>query len=279
MSKNVLKIGTNLSKTCEPKNTKTGLVVFLFMYSTPGKRRSSGYPTSSSKRYKSEKKSYRKKTSFVKQTPYGGGIVRMPYNRAFNRNPFPPKLFNTLRYSEQVVLNTSDSLNGCGTYIWSANNLYDPNYTGTGHQPLYYDQISSLYNHWTVVSSKITATIVRASNPVQLQAVLVCDDDATLGTSNNINLLIERSDSSTGACDPGNGLLMTLSQTFSAKKWFGANPLANDNLQGTVGGGPTEQVYYALMVQDITGTSQSVAIHVMMEFNVVWDELTSVASS
>lgn len=243
------------------------------------KRRTSAPFPSSSKRWKGSSKSYRSKTSSIRKSAYGGGIVRMPYNRAYNRNPFPPKLFTTLRYSEQVVVNCADSNNGCGTYIWSANNLYDPNYTGTGHQPMYYDQLTGIYNHWTVVSSKITATIVRASNPVQLQCVLVLDDDAALGTSNNINTLTERADATYGSCDPGNGLLLKMTKTFSAKKWFGANPLANDNLQGSVSTGPSEGVYYGLMVQDITGTSQSVAVHVFMEFNVVWDELASVAAS
>jgi len=251
------------------------------MYSTPGKRRTSGYPTSSSKRYKpySKKSNYRKKTSSVSSRSYGGGIVRMPYNRAYNSNPFPPKLYNTLRYSEQVILNTSDSLNGCGSYVFSCNNLYDPNYTGTGHQPLYYDQLTGIYNHWTVISSKITIVVQRCSNPVQVQCVLVLDDDANLATTNNINLLTERGGAVYGAADPGNGLLLTLSKTFSAKKWFGANPLDNRELQGTVSAGPPEQVYYGFMVQDLTGTSQSVALHVTMEFNVIWDELTSVASS
>ena len=204
---------------------------------------------------------------------------RMPYSRAFNSNPFPPKLYNTLRYSEQVIVNTSDSLNGCGSYLFQANNLYDPNYTGTGHQPLYYDQLTGIYNHWTVISSKMTIRVQRVSNPVQVQCVLLLDDDATLGTTNNINLLTERSGAVFGAADPGNGLLLTLSKTWSARKWFGANPLDNDNLQGTVSAGPSEGVYYGFMVQDLTGTSQSVACHVTMEFNVIWDELASVASS
>ena len=71
--------------------SQTGVVVFLLMYSVAGKRRTSGYPSSSSKRYKGSygKKSYRKKTSGVRQSTYGGGIVRMPYSRAFNSNPSP----------------------------------------------------------------------------------------------------------------------------------------------------------------------------------------------
>ena len=218
------------------------------------------------------------KTSGVRQSTYGGGIVECHIVVRSTATP-SPKLYNTLRYSEQVIINTSDSLNGCGSYLFQANNLYDPNYTGTGHQPLYYDQLTGIYNHWTVISSKMTIVVQRVSNPVQVQCVLLLDDDASLGTSNNINLLTERAGAVFGAADPGNGLLLTLSKTWSARKWFGANPLDNDNLQGTVSAGPSEGVYYGFMVQDLTGTSQSVACHVTMEFNVIWDELASVASS
>ena len=189
------------------------------MYSTPGKRRSSGYPSSSSKRYKSEKKSYRKKTSFRSKLPMGE-VLFVCLIIGLSTAILSSKVVQHVALLEQVVLNTSDSLNGCGTYIWSANNLYDPNYTGTGHQP----PTMTRFRRYTTIGPssppRSPLPLFVLSNPVQLQAVLVCDDDATLGTSNNINLLIERSDSSTGACDPGNGLLMTLSQTFSAKKWF-----------------------------------------------------------
>ena len=97
--------------------------------------------------------------------------------------------------------------------------------------PLYYDQLTGIYNHWTVISSKMTIVVQRVSNPVQVQCVLLLDDDASLGTSNNINLLTERAGAVFGAADPGNGLLLTLSKTWSARKWFGANPLDNDNLK------------------------------------------------
>jgi len=39
--------------------------------------------------------------------------------------------------------------------VFRANSLYDPNYTGGGHQPNGFDQLIAAYNHFTVISSKI----------------------------------------------------------------------------------------------------------------------------
>ena len=101
MSKNGKKIhpkDENMSGS-EPANlqrafdhtSQTGVVVFLLMYSVAGKRRTSGYPSSSSKRYKGSygKKSYRKKTSGVRQSTYGGGIVECHIVVRSTATPFP----------------------------------------------------------------------------------------------------------------------------------------------------------------------------------------------
>ena len=37
------------------------------------------------------------------------------------------------------------------------NSLFDPDQTGTGHQPYYFDQFAALYNRYTVLGSKLTA--------------------------------------------------------------------------------------------------------------------------
>ena len=63
---------------------------------------------------------------------------------------FPDTLQTTLRYQETLSLSsTSGSLFG---YIYNLNGLYDPNHTGVGHQPLYFDQLTdhlqSLHRNW-----------------------------------------------------------------------------------------------------------------------------------
>ena len=104
--------------------------------------------------------------------------------------------------------------------------------------PLYYDQLTGIYNHWTVISSKMTIVVQRVSNPVQVQCVLLLDDDASLGTSNNINLLTERAGAVFGAADPGNGLLLTLSRRGPPASGLVPILWITTTSKGTVSAGP-----------------------------------------
>lgn len=42
-----------------------------------------------------------------------------------------------------------------GTYVFSANGLYDPNITGVGHQPTGFDQLMAIYGSYTVTKATI----------------------------------------------------------------------------------------------------------------------------
>lgn len=85
----------------------------------------------------------------------------------FQSSPFPRSRSIKLHYSESIVL--LETVVGSGAQqIWNLNSLFDPNSTGVGHQPLYYDQLFSItgpYQRYTVhtVLMKITATNVSAS--------------------------------------------------------------------------------------------------------------------
>jgi len=74
--------------------------------------------------------------------------------------PFPVRMSKVLDYCQTVTLTASSSGNSAGTaQIWRLNSLYDPDYSGTGHQPRFYDQICSLgYAEYLVRKADITLT-------------------------------------------------------------------------------------------------------------------------
>jgi len=80
------------------------------------------------------------------------------------RNPFTmSKVSTVLRYNQVISLNpTAGELGSTGSNVWqfSANGMYDPDITGTGHQPLYYDNYTALYDRYHVKYSTITVTVV-----------------------------------------------------------------------------------------------------------------------
>lgn len=70
---------------------------------------------------------------------------------------FSDKITTKLVYQDTQGLQT----NGTGVpalYQYSGNSLYDPDQTGTGHQPYWYTQIRNVYDKYKVWGSKISVT-------------------------------------------------------------------------------------------------------------------------
>jgi len=64
-----------------------------------------------------------------------------------SHDPFPPRMHCKLYYND--VLNiTAPSTNLATEYIYVLNGLYDPDLTGTGHQPYSFDTCSLLYTNY-----------------------------------------------------------------------------------------------------------------------------------
>lgn len=158
-------------------------------------------------------------------------------------------------------------------YLFSANGMFDPDITGTGHQPQFFDTLSGIYNHYTVTASKLkvrysTPTTSTTSNIVGV----ALEDDTTLMT--DTDAYMEQPDSVTtqlfvGAAPP------VLTKYFSAKKWFGGDPISDPVLQGTSAANPTEQTYFCLFARNVDASSATNTIYftVEIEYTAVWDEL------
>lgn len=75
-------------------------------------------------------------------------------------------LVTTLRYSTNISLDPKpENLGSTGSNVWqfSANGCYDPDTTGLGHQPMYFDNYSAVYNQYRVLKSEITVTVVNTA--------------------------------------------------------------------------------------------------------------------
>lgn len=103
-------------------------------------------------RRKSGKKGYRRTSRRIK-----GRVPTTLVQRAPTGQPFPQRFITKLRYVSDAINVVTGS---CYDRVIRGNNLYDPDFTGTGHQPMGFDQFATLYNTYRVLGAKITARLV-----------------------------------------------------------------------------------------------------------------------
>ncbi len=100
-------------------------------------------------------------------------------------DPFPPQIRRRLKYADLFQLATAASTGNFGAeQRFRVNSLYDPDYSGTGHQPYGYDQISNLYNKYRVdrVWFKIIFTTPGSAADVLCAASISPGTSAALAT-------------------------------------------------------------------------------------------------
>ena len=120
-----------------------------WMKMTPAERNSLKYRLANKYKYRSNYKSYKSAPTRGLSNAQGELKTQTPL--------FPVRVTKKLPYYEP-----SFSLTGTAgvisQYVFSANGVYDPNITSTGHQPLGFDTMMLYYEQYTVIESRITVT-------------------------------------------------------------------------------------------------------------------------
>lgn len=192
---------------------------------------------------------------------------------------FPKMLEMTHRYSESFIPLTSSS-GSLAKYFFSCNGMYDPNITGTGHQPGYFDQIAAIYDHYTVIASKIKVSFVPGGTAsIGFAYGVSVHDDATNATT-NFTTLMESPTTVGKFYSPFNAAAPQITKNWNVQASFGNAPLANDELKGNSATNPFEQQTYMVWLQSTDGSTTSYAdITVEITYTAIWRELKDFITS
>lgn len=180
-------------------------------------------------------------------------------------------------YDSGSLTTTSGTLN---SYVFSVNGLYDPNITGTGHQPAGFDQMMIFYDHYVVVGAKATVTYYNTSSAARPQIALSLNSTVTPVT--DITVLNEtgyvvRDYLNNSGVDSG---IKTLSMTCNVAKFQGVpQPKDDPELWGTAAANPVEQSYYNISVWDNNAVTCAITFQILMEFDVWFIEPRKISSS
>ena len=192
---------------------------------------------------------------------------------------FPNKILVKHKYCQNVGLTSTT-----GTFAstqFKCNGMFQPPASG-GHQPMYFDQMTALYDHFVVIASKCKIIVSPDSASAMTKPAVVglyVNDDTSVQYTSTTGVQ-EYQKGKTKLINWNAVKPISLSEYWSAKKYFGKNPLSNDNLQGSASADPAEMSYYTICLQDVTTTQTcTVDILVEIEYIAIWKELKDISQS
>jgi len=116
-------------------------------------------------------------------------VPRLPSSVSRGQYGFPPTLAAKLKYVESVAF--TSALGAVQSNVFRANSLFDPNETGLGHQPMYFDQFAAIYNRYVVRKSrmKVTFNVVTETAATSCFTVgVIGQASSTIDTLPNTNM-------------------------------------------------------------------------------------------
>ena len=198
---------------------------------------------------------------------------------------FPKTMKIRHKYVDEITLDPG--VGGIANHTYSANGMYDTDITGTGHQPLYFDQMGLIYDHYTVLGSQIKITYLPNSSSEQTPATfgVFLDDDSTFSYLTSTHILEGGQPMSkfnlAGARANRSGKPVSITLGYSTNKFFGVkNPVGQDNYQGTTSANPTEKAYFQIWADAVSTNDPGLAVFMIeIEYTVVWSEKKFIAQS
>ena len=192
---------------------------------------------------------------------------------------FPNSIITQLRYCDLVALTSTSG--GTVSQIYRANGTFDPDYTGSGHQPMWRDNYANIYDFYTVLGSKITVTFHSRNATFGAVVGIIGSDSSSI--SSTITTLMEENNSVHTLLGSANTQPETLSLTFSPLEHLGSNVKDENASMTAVGADPSAgegTFYFGLYAatEDL-GTTVTVTAKVEIEYTVKFTYLSKQAQN
>jgi len=191
-------------------------------------------------------------------------------------------LRRTLRYSDPYALTSTSG--STALYQWKVNSLFDPDLTGSGHQPRFFDQLCAStgpYTKYRVLHHRVKVTIIQDTAAVGFFVAAGYSDLSGLpsgGPAINCEL-------------PGwKGWMIAPSQTIPSVQLFESSiatiesvlpsaVLSEDNYSALYSADPADVSYFSIQITAAAAATGLCELLVEHEYDVQFEEPVLVASS
>lgn len=190
---------------------------------------------------------------------------------------YSAKVRKRLRYSSNTsLISTAGTV---ASWVVSANGLFDPDISGTGHQPMGFDQMMLSYEHYTVVSARIIVTFKNTATNVPTVCITVSPSPTPITVIDQI-LEFGALTSNVLEIKGDYGANKKLRASCNLAKLNGAGNILDFNvLRGDVANNPAEQTYFILQMWDSSAAGGSCNIDYVIEFDAWFTEPRQLSES
>lgn len=185
----------------------------------------------------------------------------------------------TLKYCEIITMTSQTGLLGT-QQAYLMNSIYDPNSTGTGHQPYGHDTLATIYNKYRVLNCRVQIVFTTPGGASDMICAMAPSSNTSAGmTGLQLYQVQEWPQSVCGILPSSGERRCVLQQTYDMSVQAGvakAVYAAGDEYEATIGSSPSKAVFLTFNVGCVDGTnSQTCKAHVLLEFDVVFfDRIT-----
>jgi len=209
---------------------------------------------------------------------------------------FPPRKTVALRYVDTVSID--GGVSSTGVYEFRANSIFDPDYTSTGHQPMFRDTYSAIYSQYKVNYATITliacsSKIVNVVAPQTVDGTTIVNQQYYNDGERSCRMFILNSEQANDYPTNFNNMVeegnTNLKWRFVPQNTSLAMPMLrqrctphkllncsyNDGgLSAGSGSNPSLEAYFVCGVQDLGGTNpDSMKFQVIITYNVTFFDL------
>lgn len=199
----------------------------------------------------------------------------------------PENLWMRHRYADvQTVGNGLSNIVQCN---FAGNGLYDPNVTGDGSQPMYFDQVAALYRVYTVFSSAIRVSVYNDSGtalakPFALTVQPVASQSAAI--SGNIDVSMSQPNVRWRYLRAVNaGTPSFVKHYAKSAVILGVKNIQDDpNTSGSASADPAVSRLWYWQIQvgsvdNVATVPDTVKVHVVIDYYTLWSQRKDVAGS
>lgn len=176
-------------------------------------------------------------------------------------DPFPAKQMARMRYSTDVTI--TPGTGSAGVHTFAANGLFDPDITGTGHQPYGYDTYATLFFRYKVL--KATIVVRPTSNTNCIYGVNISPQAAPIV---DYDLIKERKGCRMAVCN-SNAATDAVVQYYNSD-YYGSD----DNLHAFFTSNPSEIFYFnvwcTMQTASATGAARDFSVTITYDVE-MWD--------